>query len=173
MLAVVVVVVNYYCRLSIISSSSAWTYTCVKHAHAHAQSCVNVDITSMQFHIHCSIISAQPFSGSEANMMSLFDKNRQALAQLQSRLVHTTDADIRYDHQGLPWLLICPLCISICVNCWFFIPHSCIHAGKRPRGCCSCSSFNSSMLSILATSELIARQNYRRGTKTQGYQGCL
>lgn len=45
--------------------------------------------------IYYSIVSAQPFSGSEANMMSLFDKNQQAFEHFQSRQMHATDPDLR------------------------------------------------------------------------------
>ena len=42
----------------------------------------------------CSVISPQPFSGSEANMMSLFEKNDKALKEMQARLAHITEPDM-------------------------------------------------------------------------------
>lgn len=41
-------------------------------------------------------MSALPFSGSESNMLRLFEKNQEALDHFQSRQMHPDDSDMRY-----------------------------------------------------------------------------
>lgn len=66
-------------------------------------------------HYNYSITSAHPFSGSEKNMISLFEKSHQVLEQMQTRLAYTTP-DMRYYYY--PSLHYPTACVIIDLEKW-------------------------------------------------------